>query len=215
MYSKDSTVLASSSCRNTIIELSAKTTLRWSVKPDLNPSLFSNYTFQPSKSTSTIVTVWNNNQRYRRLWPRRPTVSSLYVFSFSSQFFLLRSSIYPQPRRLMDYAHPEPPWAGSRCFPLIPPVLLDTVVISVSFYCVHTEPRAPSCPVYFALFRKASSTASWYPSHWALWSLERFQSTMPYVGASDRFWNASELSYQNPHRSNQLWIFFALTLPFT
>ena len=64
MYSNDSTVLASSSYRSIIIELSTKTTLRWS-----SPILIKAYlatTFQPFKSTSTIVTVWNNNQHNRQ-----------------------------------------------------------------------------------------------------------------------------------------------------
>jgi hypothetical protein len=68
-------------------------------------------------------------------------------------------------------------------------------VISVSFYCVHTEPRAPRVP--FALL---------HIYHWALDCLERFQS-VHHACASVRYRDAPEaLSYQNPHRrSNQLW----------
>ena len=48
---------------------------------------------------------------------------STFLFLLS-QFFLLRSSTYPQPRLLMAYAHPEP--LGRVPGSPLPPVLLDT-----------------------------------------------------------------------------------------
>jgi hypothetical protein len=84
-------------------------------------------------------------------------------------------------------------------------------VISVSFYCGHTEPQAPSCPVCFALSEDTFNCIL-VPSDWALCSLERFQS-VPHAFASVRYRNALEApSYQNPHRSNQLWQGFCVDL---
>jgi hypothetical protein len=106
----------------------------------------------------------------------------LSTFFFSSQFFLLRSSTDPQPRRLMDYAHPEPPWAGSRFSPL-PPVLLDTAFLFR--FTVYTPSLLLPC--FLCSFgRHLVFMLGLF--HWALYCLERFQSTMPHAGASDRFW---------------------------
>ena len=84
-------------------------------------------------------------------------------------------------------------------------------MISVSFYCGHTEPQPPSCPVCFALSEDTFNCIL-VPSDWALCSLERFQS-VPHAFTSVRYRNALEaLSYQNPHRSNQLWQGFCVDL---
>ena len=120
----------------------------------------------------------------------------LYVFLsplsvFSTSFLDLSSAT-----TAVAYVHPEPPWAGSR-FPLGPGTSRYRV-ISVSFYCVPPSPGLHLVPEgFFCSFgRHVQLHLGTLPL--GPCSLERLQSTMPHAGAS-------EPSYQNPHRSNQLW----------
>jgi hypothetical protein len=79
-----------------------------------------------------------------------------------------------------------------------------------AFCCVHADPRLHPAP-FNLFFRKPSSTSSWDPpiGHLIFLSLSihdalcrRFRS-LP-----ERF--GFRLSYQNPHRSNQLWSGFCV-----
>jgi hypothetical protein len=82
------------------------------------------------------------------------------AFRFLSMFFLSpqfsTSFFYLSTATLMDFAHPEPPWAGCR-FPPYPRIPGDFRFVLL---CTHRAPGS-SCPVCFAFFGRPS-TSSWY-----------------------------------------------------
>jgi hypothetical protein len=87
----------------------------------------------------------------RRLWPRRPSASSLRFFfllsRFSTSFLYLPSATSADGLRT-----PGAPWSPLGRVPGFPLTHGGTSryrVVSVSFYCAHTESRAPLVP--FAL----------------------------------------------------------------
>ena len=96
------------------------------------------------------------------------------AFSLSSLSFLLRSSNFSQPR-LIDYAHPQPPWAGSR----IPPYPRYFSIPGDFCFVLLCSHRAPGS----ILFRFTCFSERHLQLHlgtpWAIYCLERFQSTMP------------------------------------